>query len=217
MEHSDCYSVKAPAGPAGENLFKASYKGTPLEAVSAWYSEIADCGPFPGCSEGAAGTVGHFTALIWNGDKQIGCAFGQDGLVACRYKAQDFKSCETPNYGGKESYPANIFPKVKDFSACVDAVKACGFADTFTTAPHATLDAVLGYSATKAEIGAELESELEGAVETVEQVGRSPIGLVAVAAVIGALTLSARLQVKRAEGARTAREMALDDELIECE
>ena len=25
MEHSDCYGVKAPAGPAGENLFKASY------------------------------------------------------------------------------------------------------------------------------------------------------------------------------------------------
>ena len=142
MEHSDCYGVKAPAGPAGENLFKASYKGTPLEAVSAWYSEVADCGPFPGCSEGATGTVGHFTALVWNGDKQIGCAYGQDGLVACRYKAQDFASCETPNYGGKESYPQNIFPKVKDFSTCVEAVKACGFDDSFTTAPHTTLDAV---------------------------------------------------------------------------
>jgi hypothetical protein len=84
--------------------------------------------------------------MAWNGAKEIGCSEGKDGLIACRYKAQDFASCETPNYGGEESFPQNIFPKVKDYDTCVEAVKDCGFDDSFTATHHHTkIDAKLGY------------------------------------------------------------------------
>ena len=36
MKHSDSYGVQPPAGPAGENLFKASYQANPQEAVASW-------------------------------------------------------------------------------------------------------------------------------------------------------------------------------------
>jgi len=73
MEHSKSYDVKAPAGPAGENLFQGTGTYNAMDAVSSWYEEIKACGTFPGCHKGNSGTVGHFTALIWHGDKQIGC------------------------------------------------------------------------------------------------------------------------------------------------
>jgi hypothetical protein len=183
MEHSHCYDVPAPAGPAGENLFKASYDATPIEATAAWYSEIAECGPFPGCVSGASGTTGHFTAMSWNGDKEIGCAFAQGGLIACRYKAQDFASCETPNYGGDASYPQNIFPKVKDFSECVDAVKACGFSG-FTDTKHTTIDPALGYDTSKVQVGANVGGTFSYVT--------SPLCLGAGVAVVGVLSLFAR-------------------------
>ena len=51
MSHSDSYSVAAPAGPAGENLYQSWGKGkpTPKASVGAWYAEVDDCGPLPGC------------------------------------------------------------------------------------------------------------------------------------------------------------------------
>jgi hypothetical protein len=123
MKHSDSYGVQPPAGPAGENLFKASYQANPQEAVASWYSEIKDCGPFPGCTTGASGTVGHFTSMIWNGVKEIGCSSGQNGLLACRYKASDTLSCATPNMAGASEQ--NVFGQIKDEATCVKEYDEC--------------------------------------------------------------------------------------------
>jgi hypothetical protein len=142
MHHSDCYGVPPPAGPAGENLYSASWAASPLEAVSAWYSEIADCGPFPGCESGATGTVGHFTAMIWDGDKEIGCVANSHNLAACRYKGANFASCQTPNYGGSASYVQNVFANVKSFSTCKAAVAACGL----PVEDVASIDQTTGYN-----------------------------------------------------------------------
>jgi hypothetical protein len=121
--------------------------------------------------------------MSWNGDKEIGCAFAQGGLSACRYKAQDFASCETPNYGGAESYPQNIFPKVKDFSECVDAVKACGFSG-FTETKHTTIDPALGYDTSKSQVGPNVPDQFAFVT--------SPLCLAAGVAVIGVVSLYAR-------------------------
>jgi hypothetical protein len=127
MEHSKCYDVPPPAGPAGENLFTGTGSYNAMDAVSAWYSEIKDCGAFPGCDAGhGPGEVGHFTAMLWNGAKEIGCLGNAHNLFACRYKAGDFASCNTPNYGGDTSYPLNIFERVTSYSDCVAAVRDCG-------------------------------------------------------------------------------------------
>jgi hypothetical protein len=126
MSHSDCYNVPAPAGPAGENLYMASWTPTPLQASQKWYDEIHDCGPFPGCSSGKSGTVGHFTAMIWDGGKEIGCVLNNNNIAACRYKGDDFKSCQTPNFGGDPSYVQNVFAPMKTFEECKAEVAACG-------------------------------------------------------------------------------------------
>jgi len=125
MEHSDCYDVPAPAGPAGENLFKGSGSYNAMDAVSSWYEEINNCGGFPGCTS-SSGMTGHFTALIWQGDKEIGCLGNSHNLFACRYKALDFKSCNTPNYGDAKDKRQNVYPRVKSYSACKAKVQACG-------------------------------------------------------------------------------------------
>jgi len=126
MQHSDCYGVPAPAGPAGENLFSGSGSYNAMDVVSGWYEEINNCGPFPGCDSGKSGTVGHFTAMIWNGDKEIGCLLNRHNLGVCRYKGLDYKSCNTPNYGGSKSYPTNVFARKKSYSYCKAKVKQCG-------------------------------------------------------------------------------------------
>merc|ERR1719460_1976987 len=125
MAHSHSYDVKPPAGPAGENLFWASYVATPQEACAGWYSEFAECGPFPGCKDGASGTTGHFTSMSWKGVKEIGCAYGKDGLIACRYKAGDELSADTPNMAG--GYKDNVLAKKNKYSDCVATVAKCGF------------------------------------------------------------------------------------------
>jgi hypothetical protein len=123
MSHSDCYGVPAPAGPAGENLAWASYSLSPDKATEMWYDEVNDCGPFPGCQSGARGAIGHFTALIWNGVKEIGCHANHHGLRACQYRGGDSKDCTTPNMGGH--YGTNVFKPVYSQSECEKRVKQC--------------------------------------------------------------------------------------------
>merc|ERR1719440_1706273 len=88
MAHSPSYNVPPPAGPAGENLAFGSYVLSPEESTQMWYSEIDACGPFPGCKivpvDPNQGTIGHFTALIWDGAKKIGCHTNTHRLVACQ-------------------------------------------------------------------------------------------------------------------------------------
>lgn len=119
FSHSQSYKIAPPAGPAGENL---AYGQQDLErATHDWYNEVKDCGSFPGCKRGASGVVGHFTAMIWAGVKEIGCAQGKMNsngrpLYVCRYKSGDTLSRSTPNMAG--GYEANVFKKVKSKVQC---------------------------------------------------------------------------------------------------
>merc|ERR1711924_563372 len=83
--HSNCYgNVKA-----GENL-AAGYR-TIAQAVAGWYGEVKDC-IWPGCQSGKGGAaVGHFTAMVWKGVKEIGCGINPTGwngmpMYVCEYR-----------------------------------------------------------------------------------------------------------------------------------
>jgi hypothetical protein len=97
--HSNCYgNVKA-----GENL-AAGYR-TITQAVAGWYGEVKDC-IWPGCQSGKGGAaVGHFTAMVWKGVKEIGCGINPTGwngmpMYVCEYRGTKTLSCDTPNMGG---------------------------------------------------------------------------------------------------------------------
>jgi uncharacterized protein YkwD len=72
--------------PHGENLFLGTARAYPPQSVvGSWYEEISeyDYGR-PDFSE----ATGHFTQLVWQRTKQIGCAValcGRDNLWVCRY------------------------------------------------------------------------------------------------------------------------------------
>jgi hypothetical protein len=121
FKHSSSYKIAPPAGPAGENLAMGHRS---IEAAdAAWYSEVKNCGPFPGCKSGSNGITGHFTAMIWKGVKEIGCGIYINKskrpwkrLYVCRYKAGDTLSRDTPNMGG--GYKANVPRPIKSESQC---------------------------------------------------------------------------------------------------
>jgi hypothetical protein len=115
MQHAKSYRIKPPAGPAGENLARGY--GDIKSVNAGWYNEIKDCGPFPGCKQGKTGVIGHFTAMIWKGVKEIGCGINKaKRLYVCRYKAGDKLNRDTPNMGG--GYTANVLGPVKSRSQC---------------------------------------------------------------------------------------------------
>jgi len=122
-DHSDSFSIAAPAGPAGENLYQSSWSSEPSDALAAWYTEMEDCGAFPGCKSGASGTTGHFTVMTWNGAQEIGCTKNQYSIVACRYKGGDKASCRTPNMQGH--FSTNVFAAVRTQEKCTAMVKKC--------------------------------------------------------------------------------------------
>jgi len=95
--------------------------------VSMWYDEVNACGPFPGCRDGSRGVTGHFTALIWNGVREIGCTRNRFNIVACRYKGSDRLDCTTPNMGG--SYNTNVFSPVKSRAECEELLRRCKAGD----------------------------------------------------------------------------------------
>eukprot|EP00929_Paragymnodinium_shiwhaense_P089035 TRINITY_DN4929_c0_g1_i1.p1 TRINITY_DN4929_c0_g1~~TRINITY_DN4929_c0_g1_i1.p1 ORF type:complete len:759 (-),score=224.82 TRINITY_DN4929_c0_g1_i1:58-2334(-) len=115
MQHSNSYELNPPCG---ENLaMNMPTKDIPGR-VTAWYQEVEDCISFPGCekSKTKGKHVGHFTALIWKGVKQIGCGSsrGQDGAwyYVCRYTSGRTLSFDTPNMGG--GYTKNVFARSDD-------------------------------------------------------------------------------------------------------
>jgi len=129
MKHSNSYGLQPPAGPAGENLYWTSHGSADSggDAVSAWYSEVNDCKGGPsgftdGCADGGGKATGHFTALVWKGVKEIGCAFSdsvQPMLVICRYKAGDTLSLDTPNMNKAAGWYKNmVFPRSKTEAQC---------------------------------------------------------------------------------------------------
>jgi len=127
MKHSASYSIPAPAGPAGENLAMGSGNLGAADSVSMWYSEVNDCQGGPkgftdGCASGVGGkATGHFTALIWKGVKEIGCAFSDSvspTLVVCRYRAGDSLSMDTPNMNKPSNYPNQVFKQTHSETEC---------------------------------------------------------------------------------------------------
>jgi hypothetical protein len=122
MQHSECYKVKPPAGPAGENLFWGSGSWSAWDAVQSWYSEVTDCGSVPTCAK-KTGTVGHYTAEVWAGVQTIGCTSNAYGIKACRYKAGDTLDNNVPNMQGGEA--KNLFARTKTFKNCKATVAAC--------------------------------------------------------------------------------------------
>lgn len=124
MKHSKSYDVPPPAGPAGENIYWTSGSATAEAAVEAWYSEVNNCIPSPtkftdGCGKGN-GVTGHFTAMIWNTVKEIGCSLNSGGKIAlCRYKAGDSLSLDTPNMNrAAGNYVNHVLPKMMSKSDC---------------------------------------------------------------------------------------------------
>jgi len=120
LQHADSYNLPPPEGPAGENLAQAWPKINPETSVQRWYEEVNHCPGGPrGLSGCQAGTnrqpTGHFTALIWKGVKEIGCAVDENRLI-CRYWSGNSKSLDTANMGG--GYAANVLPKVKSSQQC---------------------------------------------------------------------------------------------------
>jgi hypothetical protein len=119
-QHSNSYGLtNAQGGPAGENLAMGSPSVSAARSVTMWYDEVKDCGPFPGCSDGKKGVVGHFTALVWKGTTVMGCAKSIDSqVIACRYGngPGSALSCNSPNMGG--CYNANVLAATKTAAQC---------------------------------------------------------------------------------------------------
>merc|ERR1719401_1654494 len=128
MEHSDSYNIRPPAGPAGENLAWSSGFLAAGSAVTMWYEEVNDCATgdpesfTDGCARGKPGrAVGHFTAMIWKGAKELGCAFSNsDGptVIICRYKAGDQLDLSTPNMNKPDNYPPNVLVRISNEDNC---------------------------------------------------------------------------------------------------
>jgi len=109
MEHSDCYNIKPPEGPAGENLAAGSAGYMSIQkAADMWHDENPERGPKCG---------GHCTAMLWKAAKKLGCGINKQAangmLLVCRYGG----GTPLPNMGG--SYEANVgFPDMKKEPEC---------------------------------------------------------------------------------------------------
>lgn len=117
MQHADSYSLSPPQG---ENLAMNMPSFDIPGRVRAWYTEVDDCASLPGCEQSTGGAVGHFTALVWKGAKELGCghatANGNYQYYVCRYAAGPSLSGDTPNMMGH--YVANVGVLVKDEATC---------------------------------------------------------------------------------------------------
>lgn len=128
LEHSENHYSE---WVAAENLYyywtSGNGKATPADSVKEWYEESDDCKGgaekfTDGCAHGVGGKmVGHFTAMIWKGAKEIGCATNKHGTVTiCRYKAGDTFSLDTPNVNDHSggNYKNHVFPRSKNEEQC---------------------------------------------------------------------------------------------------
>lgn len=101
----------------GENIAWGSATRTPESTVSAWYNEYAHC-QWPGCQHSKnREEVGHFTALVWKGASEVGCATvhncNNGVCTGCRFKSRDeHDPCNTPNmnFDGHNCYGKNVAP-----------------------------------------------------------------------------------------------------------
>jgi len=96
--NSNSLCLSSPAGPAQENLAKG-YSNLE-DAVANWYSEGGHCVDQQGCTP--PGNQGretrHYTALVWKGVTQIGCAINSTtSIYICRYRSGDSLGPQTAN------------------------------------------------------------------------------------------------------------------------
>lgn len=70
----------------GENLYEISgAPGTPAGVVKAWAEEVSD---YDYGSNTCRGVCGHYTQVIWNDTKEVGCAVARGGgreVWVCEY------------------------------------------------------------------------------------------------------------------------------------
>ncbi|CAE7375359.1 unnamed protein product, partial [Symbiodinium sp. KB8] len=116
----------------------------------------------------------HFTAMIWQGAKSIGCMSNHHHLKACRYKAQDFLSCNTPNFGGDPSFVKNVYPRVKSFAQCKAEVQNCGLP---VFGGRDGLDAITGLAASAGGIPGFHLASMSVGLPLMAVVGASLVGL----------------------------------------
>lgn len=108
------YCLLPPTGPAGENI--ATGSKTLEDAVGSWYEESNNCISSTGCSAGINGTnTRHFTALVWKGVTQIGCA-AKNSYYVCRYRSGDSLGPQSANMLG--SFKLSVLSQTKTFSEC---------------------------------------------------------------------------------------------------
>jgi len=134
MIHSNSYAIPPPAGPAGENLYYTSWwRPTAKKVVEKWYYEANYCKTGSatnfkdGCAEAKTGkATGHFTAMIWKGATELGCAWSDSSrpyLAICRYKAGDSLSNDTPNMNkASGNYVKHVLVKTKTANECFSSV-----------------------------------------------------------------------------------------------
>jgi hypothetical protein len=128
FEHSDCYSLAPPAGPAGENLaiFSSGYEVDVAGPVNNWYSEVEDCDWSVGCQQPSTPNkmVGHFTALVWKSTLEIACAHNTNADVEAMGGAATLYVCRylqsAPNFGGSADFIREV-PQVQ----CTDCTEEC--------------------------------------------------------------------------------------------
>merc|ERR1712137_1013179 len=68
-----------------------------------------------GCQTGSC-AVGHFTAIVWKGVSEIGCAQNSRRIYICRYRSGDSLSKNTANMRGH--YEEMVLPAVKSCETC---------------------------------------------------------------------------------------------------
>ena len=119
MAHDDCYNL---VPPVGENLaMNMPQFDIAAWSVKKWYDEVNDCASLPGCTSSTGGAVGHFTALVWKGVKEIGCGTavsGRNNYYVCRYYSGDTKGPDTANFGRSDNYVANVMDLCKTEEQC---------------------------------------------------------------------------------------------------
>jgi len=155
LEHSDSYGLDAQSGgPSGENLY-FGMPFDPIEGVKKWFDERENCPGYPdllGCQESVEPeneekAVGHFTALVWNSARTIGCAVSDSqDILACRFgnnyvcndeqtdipcneENPDPSNCQcdlsqyTPNMDG--SFDDNVHQQVQDDNGVLKDEATC--------------------------------------------------------------------------------------------
>lgn len=114
FEHSECYDMDIPAG---ENLATGEDGET---AVWMWFTEYLQSG---GEYKQSSYKTGHYTAMVWESVKTIGCGIGRDdgsqGVIRCQYSGGSDKS-NAPNMGGKfeVNVPQDFVGEAGDFETC---------------------------------------------------------------------------------------------------